>query len=91
VLEHALSPWVAYLIVPLFGFANAGVSIVGMPWTTLLAPVTLGVTGGLFLGKQIGIFAATWIAVRLKLAARPDRASWAQFYGIALLRASASP
>ena len=85
VLEHALGPWVAYLIVPLFGFANAGVSIAGVSWTTLLAPVTLGVTAGLFLGKQIGVFAATWIAVRLKLAVRPDRASWPQFYGVALL------
>lgn len=85
VLEHALQPWVAYLIVPIFGFANAGVSFSGMEWSVLLAPVTLGVTAGLFAGKQFGVFAATWIAVKLKLAAKPDHATWSQLYGVALL------
>ena len=85
VLEHALQPWVAFLIVPIFGFANAGVSFAGMSWSALLDPVTLGVMAGLFVGKQIGVFGATWIAVRAKLASRPDDASWPQVYGVALL------
>lgn len=85
VLEHALQPWVAYLIVPIFGFANAGVSFAGMKWSVLLEPVTIGVTVGLFVGKQAGILLATWVAVRSKLAPLPDDASWAQLYGVALL------
>lgn len=84
-LEHAIQPWVAYLIVPVFGFANAGVSFSGMTFSILLQPVTIGVAAGLFLGKQIGVLLATWIAVRLKLAVRPDGATWLQLYGIALL------
>jgi NhaA family Na+:H+ antiporter len=85
VLEHALQPWVAYLIVPIFGFANAGVSFAGMQWSVLLEPVTLGVTVGLFAGKQAGVLLAAWTAIRLKFAALPDDASWAQLYGVALL------
>lgn len=85
VLEHALQPWVAYLIVPIFGFANAGVSFAGMKWSVLLEPVTIGVTLGLFAGKQAGVFLATWLAVKSKLAGLPDDASWAQIYGVALL------
>jgi NhaA family Na+:H+ antiporter len=84
-LEHGIQPWVAYLIVPIFGFANAGVSFSGMTWSILWAPVTIGVAAGLFVGKQVGVFVATWIAVRLKLAVRPDGASWPQLYGVALL------
>lgn len=84
-LEHAIQPWVAYLIVPVFGFANAGVSFSGMTLSILLQPVTIGVAAGLFFGKQIGVLLATWIAVRLKLAVRPDGATWLQLYGIALL------
>ena len=84
-LEHALHPWVAYLIVPIFGFANAGVSFLGMSWSVMLEPVTIGVTAGLFVGKQIGVMAAAWIAIRLKLATMPDHASWPQLYGVALL------
>jgi Na+:H+ antiporter, NhaA family len=85
VLEHALHPWVAFLIVPLFGFANAGVSLSGLSGAVLFAPVTLGIAAGLFVGKQIGVFAATWAAVKLKLADRPVDASWAQVYGVAIL------
>jgi NhaA family Na+:H+ antiporter len=85
VLEHALQPWVAYLIVPVFGFANAGVSFAGMKWSVLLEPVTIGVTLGLFAGKQAGVLLATWLAINLKVARLPDDASWAQIYGVALL------
>ncbi|MFN9847178.1 MAG: Na+/H+ antiporter NhaA [Alphaproteobacteria bacterium] len=84
-LEHGLSPWVAFLVLPVFGFANAGVSFAGMGVGDLLAPVPLGVAAGLFLGKQIGIFGFVWLAVRLGFADRPAHASWAQIYGVALL------
>jgi Na+:H+ antiporter, NhaA family len=84
-LEHALQPWVAFLIVPVFGFANAGVSLAGFSAAALLNPVTLGVTLGLFLGKQTGVLGSVWLAVRLKLADCPASASWAQVYGVALL------
>jgi NhaA family Na+:H+ antiporter len=84
-LEHALHPWVAYLIVPVFGLANAGVTLSGMSWTAMLAPVTLGTAAGLFLGKQVGVFLTAWAAVRLGWADRPEHASWAQIYGVSLL------
>jgi NhaA family Na+:H+ antiporter len=84
-LEHALDPWVAYLVVPVFGFANAGVSLIGMSATALLHPVTLGIAAGLFLGKQIGVFLAIWSVVKLRLAERPEHASWPQVYGVSIL------
>ena len=84
-LEHGLSPWVAFLIVPVFGFANAGVSFGDMTFAMLLAPVTLGVALGLFVGKQIGVFGAAFLAIRLRLASLPVAASWAQLYGVSLL------
>jgi NhaA family Na+:H+ antiporter len=84
-LEHALARPVAFLIVPLFGFANAGVSLQGVGLDTLLAPLPLGIAMGLFLGKQIGIFGSVWAVVKLGLAARPRDASWLQVYGVALL------
>lgn len=84
-LEHALSPWVAFLIVPVFGFANAGASFAGMHPGILLQPVTLGVALGLFLGKQAGVFTATAIAIRTRRACLPVAASWPQFYGVCLL------
>jgi NhaA family Na+:H+ antiporter len=84
-LEHGLSPWVAFLIVPVFGFANAGVSFGGMSAAILLEPVTLGVALGLFVGKQVGVFGAAALAIRLRLARLPVAASWAQLYGVALL------
>ncbi|MDE2362493.1 MAG: Na+/H+ antiporter NhaA [Hyphomicrobiales bacterium] len=84
-LEHALSPWVAYLVVPIFGFANAGVSFAGISFETLAHPVTLGVAAGLAFGKQIGVFAAVRAAAALGLASRPLGARWIQVYGVALL------
>ncbi|MGN6121961.1 MAG: Na+/H+ antiporter NhaA, partial [Sphingomonas oligoaromativorans] len=81
-LEHALSPWVSYAILPVFGFANAGVRFGDAP---LWAPLPLGVALGLFLGKQIGVFGAMRGAVALKLADRPEGAGWMQLYGVALL------
>jgi len=84
-LEHALQPWVAFLIVPVFGFANAGVSFAGMSFASLLNPVPLGVALGLFVGKQVGIFAFSWLTIRMAWADLPANATWAQFYGVALL------
>ncbi len=84
-LEHGLSPWVAFLIVPVFGFANAGVSFAGMSAGVLVEPVTLGVALGLFVGKQVGVFGAAALAIKLGLAKLPVAASWSQLYGVALL------
>jgi NhaA family Na+:H+ antiporter len=84
-LEHGLSPWVAFLVVPIFGLANAGVSLAGFAPAALLEPVPLGVATGLFLGKQLGVFGFGWAAIRLGLADLPARATWRQFYGVAAL------
>lgn len=84
-LEHILHPWSAFLIVPLFGFANAGVSFAGMTLATVVAPLPLGIAAGLFLGKQVGVSGAVWLASRLGLAAQPAGASGLQMYGVALL------
>ena len=84
-LEHALAKPVAFVIVPLFGFANAGVSLNGLGADDLLAPLPLGIALGLFMGKQLGIFASVWLAVKLRLATRPKDASWTQVYGVSLL------
>ena len=84
-LEHALHPWSAYLIVPLFGFANAGVSLAGMGWSAALAPLPLAIALGLFVGKQVGIFGAVWACVKLGIASLPRGATWLQVYGLAML------
>ena len=84
-LEHALQPWVAYAVIPLFGFANAGVALGGIGWTDLVAPLPLGIAAGLFVGKQLGIFASVRLAVAFKIAVRPRGASWLQVYGVSLL------
>ena len=84
-LGHILSKPVAFGVVPLFGFANAGVSFAGMGVGALLDPLPLGVALGLFAGKQIGIFAFSWASIKAKIADLPAHASWAQFYGVALL------
>ena len=83
--EHGLHIWVAFLILPLFAFANAGVSLAGITLSDLLAPLPLGIALGLFLGKQIGVFCLSWIAVKLGLAKLPTGATWPQVYGIACL------
>jgi NhaA family Na+:H+ antiporter len=84
-LEHALHPWSAYLVLPVFGFANAGVSLAGLSSRMLLDPVTLGVALGLFVGKPVGVFGAILAAVRLGLAERPAGAGWWQIFGLSLL------
>jgi NhaA family Na+:H+ antiporter len=84
-LEHALAPWSGYLIVPLFGFANAGVSFAGLGLAGLLAPLPLAIAAGLFVGKQLGIFGAIVLAERTGFIAAPDGASRLQLWGLALL------
>ncbi len=84
-LEHILHPWVAFAIVPLFGFVNAGVAFVGLPLSILWAPLPLAVAAGLFVGKQVGVLGAVWLAVRTGIAGRPGGAGWVQLWGIAAL------
>jgi NhaA family Na+:H+ antiporter len=84
-LEHALQGWVAFLIVPVFGLANAGVSFAGMSPASLLAPVPLGIALGLFLGKQVGVFGVAWLTIKLRFTERPEGASLLQLYGVALV------
>ena len=84
-LEHGLHGWVAFLIIPVFGFANAGVSFAGIGPSALLGPVPLGIALGLFLGKQVGVFGFAWLAIRTGLAALPAQTTWLQLYGVSLL------
>ncbi len=84
-LEGELHPWVAYGVMPVFAFANAGVALSGLSLTDLLAPLPLGIALGLFLGKQIGVFGFAWLATRAGICRLPDGISWGHIYGAALL------
>ncbi|MGA1799444.1 Na+/H+ antiporter NhaA [Sphingomonas sp. 4RDLI-65] len=84
-LEHALQPWSSFLIVPAFGFANAGIAFGGMAAADVISPLPVGIMLGLFLGKQIGIFATIRGLVMVRLAEAPRNATWAQVYGMAVL------
>jgi len=84
-LEHALSPYVAFGIMPVFAFANAGVSLEGLTFSSLLTPVPLGIVSGLFFGKQIGVFVFSYFSVKLKLADKPNNSSWSAFYAVSIL------
>lgn len=84
-LEHMLHPWVAFGVLPIFAFANAGVSLFGATIDDLLNPITLGIAAGLFIGKQIGIFGICWIVVKLGMAKLPSGATWTHLYGVTLL------
>jgi NhaA family Na+:H+ antiporter len=84
-LEHIIVPWSAFVIVPVFGFANAGVNLDGMGVDQILAPLPLGIALGLFIGKQAGIFGSVWLAVRFGIAGKLRGATWAQIYGTAML------
>lgn len=84
-LEHGLAPWVAFGIMPIFAFANAGVSLQGLALSDLLAGIPLGIALGLFVGKQLGIMAFVWAGVKLGIARLPDGVSWLQIYGVSLL------
>ncbi len=84
-IEHALHPWVAFLIVPIFALANAGVPIGGEAGTVVVEPVVLGIIFGLVVGKQVGITLAAWLVVRLGWASLPDGVGWRHIYGGAWL------
>jgi len=84
-LEHDLHPSVAYVILPLFAFANAGVPLKGLTLEVLFAPVPLGIAAGLFIGKQLGVFGASWAAIKLKIAGLPAGVNWRQLYGVSIL------
>ena len=83
--EHALQPWVAFAVLPMFAFANAGVSLDGVTWSTLVQSVPLGIAAGLLLGKAVGVFGASWLLVRYAGAQLPDGADWRQFFGVCVL------
>ena len=84
-IEHAISPYVAFGIMPLFAFANAGVSLEGLSFSSLLNKVPLGIVLGLFVGKQLGVFVFSYISIKLKIAQMPGNSSWYNFYGVGIL------
>ena len=84
-LEHAISPYVAFMIMPIFAFANAGVSLEGLSLTSLLEPVPLGILLGLFVGKQVGVMVVSFFAVKFGVAQMPDKSSWLSLYGVSIL------
>ena len=84
-MEHALHPWVAFMVVPVFAFANAGVSLSGIELAAFAAPLPLGIAAGLVIGKQLGIFGFAWMAVKLRLASLPQDVSWAHVHGLSLI------
>ena len=84
-LEHAISPYVAYFIMPLFAFANAGVSLAGLSLSSLLLPVPLGILLGLFVGKQVGVFIFSYLSIKLGLASLPNKSNWVSFYAVGIL------
>ena len=86
-MEHALHPWVAFLVIPIFGFANAGVTLFGLSPAALFEPLPLGIALGLLVGKQIGIFGFAFAAVKLKVASLPAGVSWAELHAMSLLAA----
>ena len=84
-IEHAISPYVAFMIMPIFAFANAGVSLSGLTLKTLLDPVPLGILLGLFFGKQIGVMLFSYLSVKFKIAQMPDNSNWFSLYGVSIL------
>ncbi len=84
-VEHAISPYVAFGIMPLFAFANAGVSLDGLSLSSLLDKVPLGIVLGLFLGKQLGVFVFSYVSIKLKIAQMPNNSNWYNFYGVGVL------
>ena len=84
-IEHAISPYVAFMIMPLFAFANAGVSLEGLTISSLMMPVPLGILLGLFFGKQIGVMFFSFFAVKFGVAQMPDNSNWFSLYGVSIL------
>ena len=84
-IEHSISPYVAFIIMPLFAFANAGVSLSGLTFSSLMLPVPLGILLGLFFGKQLGVMLFSYVSVKLKVAEMPANSTWLSLYGISIL------
>ncbi len=84
-LEHSLHPWIAFAVLPIFAFANAGVSLTGIGLGDLIAPLPLGIAAGLFIGKQVGVFGFAWLAVKTGLTKLPDALSWPQIHGLSCI------
>lgn len=84
-VEHSLHPWVAFMVLPVFAFANAGISFDGIGMNDVLNPVTLGIAAGLFIGKQIGVFSLLWLTIVTGLSPKPKDANWVQLYAVSLL------
>ena len=84
-LEHTISPYVAFGIMPIFAFANAGVSLEGLSIATLMNPVPLGILCGLFFGKQFGVFIFSYVSIKLKFAEMPNNSDWLKLYGVGVL------
>ena len=84
-VEHAISPYVAFGIMPLFALANAGVSLEGINFKSLLTPVPLGILLGLFVGKQLGVMLFSFVSIKLKIAQMPNNSNWLNFYGVGIL------
>ena len=84
-IEHAISPYVAYMIMPLFAFANAGVSLEGLSLSSLMLPVPLGIVLGLFVGKQLGVFVFSYASIKFGLASLPNNSNWVSFYAVGVL------
>ena len=84
-IEHAISPYVAFMIMPLFAFANAGVSLEGLSLSTLMLPVPLGILLGLFVGKQLGVFVFSYASIKFGLATLPTNSNWVSFYAVGVL------
>ena len=84
-IEHAISPYVAFMIMPLFAFANAGVSLNGLTFSSLLLPVPLGILLGLFVGKQVGVMLFSYVSIKLKFAQMPNNSDWLSLYGVSIL------
>ena len=84
-IEHAISPYVAFGIMPLFAFANAGVSLEGLSFQSLLDKVPLGILLGLFVGKQLGVFVFSYVSIKLRIAQMPNNSNWFNFYGVGIL------
>lgn len=84
-MEHNLHPWIVFGVLPVFGFANAGVSFAGVSWANVFEPVTLGITAGLLLGKQIGVFGVLALLVASGLSRMPEGSRWIHLYGVSAL------
>jgi NhaA family Na+:H+ antiporter len=84
-IEHAISPYVAFIIMPLFAFANAGVNLEGLSISSLMTPVPLGILCGLFFGKQIGVLLFSYISIKFNFAEAPNNSNWLSIYGVSIL------